>query len=251
MRSAAALPSMTQTEPASEGRVRPLKVCKGCKDPVAEPRSAKGLRTSLASAPLVCKTIFPRQGLPRGFLCRFAPRLAGEEPYSPKRASAAAVSAMARSGVEMRITSASRTGSESSPCGVPLPMRRRASRALRCEREITGPMRHPFSRKRRPSALPTRPAPMIAIVGFATDATPRDAERAALLRRTPIMDSIPAQLEGLELTWGLPVSEWIAGSWIKLVTSSTNFSGYSRKRKWPALSKLMMRTRGLFFASAS
>ena len=156
---------------------------------------------------------------------------------------------MARSGVEMRITSALRTASVTPACGVPLPMRRRAWRALRIERVITGPTRHPFSCKRLPSAHPTRPAPTMAMVGFAM--VPADVERALSFRRTRLMDSIPTQLEGLELTWGLPVSVWLFACWMKLVTSSTNFSGNSRKGKCPALSRMVMRTRGLFFANKS
>lgn len=161
--------------------VRPLNVCSGCSEPMAAPRSASGLRTSLPRAPLVCRTIFPRQApLPDFFLpcrARLAPerwylslRRATERGPAPIRARASAVSAIARSGVAIRIRSAASTASDKPACGLPLPIRRRAARAVRIERVITGPMRQPFSRKRLPSAHPTRPAPTIATTGLTTAA---------------------------------------------------------------------------------
>src|SRR5207245_8054089 len=56
-RNAPTLPSIAKVEPASEGMVRPLNVCRGCSEPIAAPRSSSGMRASLPTALLVCRTI--------------------------------------------------------------------------------------------------------------------------------------------------------------------------------------------------
>ena len=142
VKASARLQLTAQVEPVSEGTVRPLNVCSGCSEPIAAPRRASGLRTSLPTAPLVCTTIFPRQALlpiPLApCVCRRRP-----ERLLPIRASASAVSARTRSGVAIRIRSAASTASDKAACGWPLPIRRRAARAVCIERVITGPMCQP------------------------------------------------------------------------------------------------------------
>ena len=67
-------------------------------------------------------------------------------------------SAMALSGVAISTTSEASTWRVSRSVGCPAPMTRTAARAV-VSASVTTPMRHPSSCKRRPSDLPTRPAP--------------------------------------------------------------------------------------------
>ena len=85
-------------------------------------------------------------------------------PCRRSRASSADTAAIALSGVATRITSASNTSRVSPACGVPPPIARTAAREVAVDRVTTAPMRHPSSRRRLPSVLPTRPAPTMEIV---------------------------------------------------------------------------------------
>jgi len=84
MRTAAALPSTEQVQPVRDGAVRPLNVCRGCKDPTAARRRASGPSTSLPTAPLVCRMIFPCHSLPPARFAARACRVPRERFVPPK-----------------------------------------------------------------------------------------------------------------------------------------------------------------------
>jgi len=143
-RTACVSPSNVKTFPSRDGTATPLKDCNGCIDAIFAPHRRAGMSTVESIAPLVCRTILPRSS------------------SSPMRASSWATTAIWSSGVAIRITRDTRICRVIPAQGFPAPINRTALRALASLRATTAPIFQPNSRNRRPSARPTRPAPMMA-----------------------------------------------------------------------------------------
>jgi len=143
-RTACVSPSIVKTLPSSDGTATPLNDCRGCIDPTIAPCSRTASSTRESIAPLVCSTTLPRSS------------------SSPIRASSCATMTISSSGVAIRITRDARICRVIPAQAFPAPMNRTARRALASLRVTTAPIFHPCSRSPRPSARPTRPAPMMA-----------------------------------------------------------------------------------------
>jgi hypothetical protein len=152
LRTACASPSIAKILSSSGGTVTPLNVCNGCIEPTAAPRARAACKTVESSAPLVCRITWPLSS------------------SSPIRVSSSATLATAESGVAIKMHVDAKICRDIVASGVPSPMNRTARRALDSFRVTTAPIFQPSSRRRRPNARPTRPAPTIARVSLMNQA---------------------------------------------------------------------------------
>src|SRR5438477_975165 len=117
---------------------------------MAAPIGCNCASTSELSAPLVWSTIFRRS------------------TDSPNELNCATTPGIADSGTEIKMIGAEQIVAESSATARPPPIERTARLAVPSLRVITACIFQPRSRNRWPSALPTRPAPIMEIADFVT-----------------------------------------------------------------------------------